>query len=67
MATAVTTPAKSSARLPGRRYDHVFFSSVVVLMVATVIIGFGPTYYYAGVFRAPLPAPILHVHGAVFS
>ncbi len=67
MATAVAQPAKINAPLPGRRYDHVFFSVVVALMVATVIVGFGPTYYYAGVFRAPLPPPIIHVHGALFS
>ena len=67
MATAVAQPAKITAPLPGRRYDHVFFSVVVALMVVPVIVGFGPTYYYAGVFRAPLPSPIIHVHGALFS
>jgi len=40
---------------------------MVALMVVAVFVGFGPTYYYAGVFRAPLPAPIIHVHGALFS
>ena len=67
MATVVAQPAKITVQLPGRRYDHVFFSITVALMVATVIVGFGPTYYFAGVFRAPLPAPIIHVHGALFS
>jgi FtsH-binding integral membrane protein len=32
-----------------------------------VAIGFGPTYYLAGIFRAPLPSRIVHIHGAVFS
>jgi len=36
-------------------------------MLATVAIGFAPTYYLAGVFRAPLPSRIIHVHGAAFS
>jgi hypothetical protein len=36
-------------------------------LLAVVAIGFAPTYYMAGVFRAPLPSPILHVHGALFS
>ncbi len=69
MATSVAQPVKSVAavRGPGRRYDHVFFSASVALMLVTVIIGFGPTYYFAGVFNAPLPAPIIHVHGALFS
>jgi hypothetical protein len=53
--------------LPGRRYDHQFFSSAALLMLVTVFVGFAPSYYLAGVFRAPLPSPIIHVHGAVFS
>jgi hypothetical protein len=40
---------------------------MVLMLVAVVAIGFGPTYYGAGVFRAPLPSPIVHLHGAVFS
>ena len=70
MATAVAHPSKVSmpvASLPGRRYDHVFFSGMALLILVTVFVGFGPTYYLAGVFRAPLPSPIIHVHGAVFS
>jgi hypothetical protein len=41
--------------------------AMVLLLVAVVAIGFSPTYYGAGVFRAPLPSPIVHFHGAVFS
>lgn len=36
-------------------------------MLLTVFVGFGPTYYLAGIFRAPLPSPIIHIHGALFS
>jgi FtsH-binding integral membrane protein len=36
-------------------------------MLASVFIGFGPTYFWAGVFNAPLPDRIIHIHGAVFS
>lgn len=36
-------------------------------MLATVFVGFGPTYYMAGLFKAPLPSTIIHIHGAVFS
>src|SRR5712664_1482519 len=70
MATAVAhpgNPAKPSVGLPGRRYDHLFFSAMALLMLATVFIGFARTYYLAGVFHAPLPSRIIHVHGAVFS
>src|SRR6516164_11533762 len=60
-------PAIVTTHLPGRRYDHLFFAGMSCLMLATAFVGFAPTYYLAGVFRAPLPSPIIHVHGAVFS
>jgi len=70
MATIAARPAQALDRhpnLPGRSYDHLFFSSAALLMLVTVFVGFAPSYYLAGVFRAPLPSPIIHVHGAVFS
>jgi hypothetical protein len=36
-------------------------------MLATVFAGFARTYYLAGVFQAPLPSLIIHLHGAAFS
>jgi hypothetical protein len=68
MATS-TAPINGTqaAVLPGRRYDHYFFSSIAALMLGLVVAGFGPSYYFAGVFRSPLPSTIIHVHGAVFS
>jgi FtsH-binding integral membrane protein len=60
-------PAKPVRVLPGRRFDHVFFSTMSLLILATVFAGFAATYYLAGVFRAPLPAFILHLHGAAFT
>jgi FtsH-binding integral membrane protein len=59
--------AKQLKVLPGRRFDHLFFSSMAVLTLATVFLGFAHTYYLAGVFRAPLPGPIIHLHGAAFT
>src|SRR5437868_14672284 len=70
MATAVdhlSAPAKPAPSLPGRRFDHLFFSGMALLLFGTVAIGFARTYYLAGVFRAPLPSPIIHIHGAAFS
>src|SRR2546423_1381556 len=70
MATAdaqVNDHPKLTARRPKKSYDHVFFSGMAVLILATVFAGFAPTYYFAGIFRAPLPSTIIHVHGAVFS
>lgn len=69
MATVVSSPRTlvKPASLPGRRFDHVFFFATALLMLAAVFLGFARTYYLAGVFRAPLPSTIIHVHGAVFS
>ncbi len=67
MATTVNKPGDVRANLPGRRYDRQFFMTMVILLTAVVAIGFAPTYYLAGGFRAPLPGPIVHIHGAVFT
>jgi len=40
---------------------------MALLMLVTVFVGFARTYYLAGVFHAPLPSWIIHVHGAAFS
>src|SRR5580765_7023752 len=52
---------------PGRRFDHLFFTCMAVAMLLTAFAGFARTYYLAGVFRAPLPSLIIHLHGAAFS
>ena len=70
MVTAVAhpnRPAKPMTGVPGRRFDHIFFSGMALLMLVTVFIGFAPTYYLAGVFHAPLPNLLIQVHGAAFS
>ena len=50
-----------------RTAEHIFFSSMAILLCVVVFIGFSPTYFRAGMLRAPLPSPILHFHGAVFT
>lgn len=69
MATAAdySPTGTRTANLPGRRFDHAFFTSMALVMLLTVFVGFAHTYYLAGLFRAPLPSPIIHIHGAVFS
>lgn len=70
MSTTLAYDRLSAKRLhavPGRRFDHYFFSGTAWLMLASVLVGFGPSYYLAGVFRAPLPSLIIHIHGALFS
>jgi hypothetical protein len=69
MATAAEYPRTGArtSNLPGRRFDHVFFTSMALVMLVTVFVGFAHTYYLAGLFRAPLPSRIIQIHGAVFS
>ena len=67
MATTSRVSASPSKRLPGRRYDHVFFTSLIVTMLGSVFLGFARSYFLAGVYHAPPLTPILHIHGGVFS
>jgi hypothetical protein len=70
MATdAILTPAsrKPVYRPVNRTLERVFYSGMAVLLCVCVFIGFSPTYFQAGMLHAPLPSPILHVHGAVFT
>jgi len=66
-AVARSSDGVKAVGLPGRRYDHFFFSGMALLMLATVFEGFARTYYLAGVFHARLPSLIIQVHGAAFS
>ena len=69
MATETLYPPKSNPvhRPVNRTAERIFFSSMAMLLCAVVFVGFSPTYFRAGMLRAPLPSPILHVHGAVFT
>lgn len=50
-----------------RRFDTLFFSGMAVVILISVFVGFARSYYLAGVFKAPLPNLLVHIHGAVFS
>jgi hypothetical protein len=47
--------------------DRVFFSTMIVVLWATVLFGFAKTYFMAGMVRAPLPNRLIHIHGAAFT
>src|SRR5438093_9570560 len=59
--------ASGVIRQGNHRLENLFFSGMAVLILTTVFLGFARTYYLAGVFKAPLPNRIIHIHGAVFS
>lgn len=40
---------------------------MAAVFLAVIFTGFAQTYYLAGVFNAPLPNLLVHIHGAVFS
>jgi hypothetical protein len=49
------------------RYDNLFFSGMAAVALLAVLIGFARTYFLAGLFRAPLPNLLVHIHGAAFT
>ena len=58
--------ATAKAR-PHSRYDDLFFSGMSALTLIVVLVGFAPTYFLAGLFLAPLPNLLVHIHGAAFT
>jgi hypothetical protein len=67
MATAVLARSDTERLRKDRHYDNFFFSGMALLILVTVFVGFARTYFLVGVFRAPLPSVIIHIHGAVFA
>ena len=72
MATEALGVPKTLPRLPlyrpvNRSFERIFFGGMAILLSVVVVIGFSPTYFAAGMLRAPLPSPILHFHGAAFT
>ena len=54
-------------RQTNHRFENLFFSGMAVALLVSVFVGFAKSYYLAGVFKAPLPNLLVHIHGAVFS
>jgi hypothetical protein len=50
-----------------QRFDNFFFVGMNVVILVSVFVGFAKSYYLAGVFRAPLPNLLVHIHGAAFT
>src|SRR3982074_3024419 len=67
MATVALPQTKPIKLRPSRKYDNYFFSAMALLILITVFVGFARPYFLPGACRAPLPALILPIHGAVFS
>ena len=61
----VAVPAAN--RLPGRRFDHLFFPAVAWLMLVIVFVGFAGSYYLVRGIQSPNTSLAIHVHAALFS
>ena len=71
MATTVIEQS-GAPKVPERRrfnprIERLFFAFMCLLILLAVFVGFARTYYLAGVFHAPLPNALIHVHGALFT
>ncbi len=49
------------------RYDNLFFSGMAGVALIAILVGFARTYFLAGLFRAPLPNLLVHIHAAAFT
>ena len=65
--------ATRSPAMPRWTAERLFYSGMALAMVATIFIGFAPSYYLRGSLETWTPAPLLpmtpisHLHGILFS
>jgi hypothetical protein len=59
--------ATAAVRKSDYRFEHFIFSGMAFLILTFVFVGFSRTHYLARIFKAPLPNPLVHIHGAVFT
>lgn len=64
---------RSPAAMPRWTPERRFYSAMALAMLATIFIGFAPSYYLRGTVETWTPAPLLpmtpisHLHGLLFS
>jgi hypothetical protein len=71
----MATPATSQSRQQqaAGHYDHIFYSTIAIVMAATVFVGFAPTFYLKFYFHAPTVTGAMslswlaQLHGALFT
>jgi hypothetical protein len=47
--------------------DNLFFAGMAAVALIVVLMGFARTYFLAGLFRAPLPNLLVHIHAVAFT
>jgi hypothetical protein len=50
-----------------KRADDIFFTTMSVIMLAIIFMGFASSYFLRGAVFSHLASPLVHLHGAVFS
>jgi hypothetical protein len=60
-------PTSRPSRPVNRVAERFFFGGMALLTAAVVVTGFSHSYFAAGMFLAPLPNLLVHVHAAVFT
>jgi hypothetical protein len=61
MGTIVAAPSRTV------RPDDIFFPAMAVLILVSVVTGFGQSYFLAGMIRRKLPNALVHIHGAILA
>lgn len=74
MATMSVAAARKPTTVVPPKYDRIFFSSLAIVMMLGVILGFAPTYYARLMGSTPMHTVshrpftgLVHLHGALFS
>jgi len=61
---STSAPARNAVA----RRERLFFGGMAIALLATVIVGFGPTYYFSTISGTTFQlSRALHLHGAVFT
>jgi hypothetical protein len=64
----ISSYAESRLPIQSRRTaERIFFGGMAMLLCLVVFTGFFRTFFGAGFLHAPLPNPVLRVHGIVFT
>jgi hypothetical protein len=67
MATLHTEQRPSVWRACNLRHENRFFGAMAAVFLVAISTGFARTYYLAGVFHAPLPNLLVHIHAVAFT
>src|SRR5208282_3675736 len=67
MAASTLTSNDLALKTEKARREDIFFCTMALVILGTVLLGFAQSYYLAGVFHAHLPNLLVHIHAAAFS